>query len=208
MAALEKPAQQKIKRKQGRPFYTVEMRIADENGRDLPHDGKTFGRLLVRGPAVAREYFRGEGARNERGDIVEPCGYFDTGDIATIDENGYMQITDRAKDLIKSGGEWISSVEIESLAAGAPGVALAGVIGMAHPKWDERPLLVIEPKPGAPLNKDAVLAYLDGRIAKWWMPDDVVEVDKMPLGATGKVNKMALREAFKDYSWPAAPAAS
>jgi fatty-acyl-CoA synthase len=199
---LDRAAQQKLKRTQGRSVFIVDMRIADEQGREVPHDGKTFGRLLVRGPAVAKSYFRGEGSRNERGDIIEPCGYFDTGDIATIDEDGYMQITDRAKDVIKSGGEWISSVEIECLATGAPGVANAAVIGIRHPKWDERPLLIIEPKPGVTPDADEVLAFLTGKIAKWWTPDGVAMVDKIPLGATGKINKLALRETFKDYRWP------
>jgi fatty-acyl-CoA synthase len=205
---LDRAGKQKLKQMQGRPVFIVDMRIADEHGREVPHDGKTFGRLLVRGPAVAKSYFRGEGSRNERGDIIEPCGHFDTGDIATIDEDGYMRITDRAKDVIKSGGEWISSVEIECLAAGAPGVANAAVIGIRHLKWDERPLLIIEPKPGASPSEDEVLAFLAGKIAKWWTPDGVALVDKIPLGATGKINKLALRETFKDYRWPSETSAS
>ena len=200
--AVDRAGQLKLKQKQGRAVFLVEMRIADEHGRDLPHDGKTFGRLLVRGPAVAKSYFRGEGARNASGGIVEPCGFFDTGDIATIDADGFMQITDRAKDVIKSGGEWISTIEIENIAVGAPGVANAAVIGVKHPKWDERPLLIVEPKPGAAPDRESLLQFLNGKIAKWWTPDDVVLVEKIPLGATGKVNKMALRETFKDYRLP------
>jgi fatty-acyl-CoA synthase len=192
----------KQKTKQGRPLFGVEMRIADDEGRDVPHDGKTSGRLLVRGPAIARSYFRGEGARNAEGTALEPDGYFDTGDIATMDEGGYLQITDRAKDVIKSGGEWISSIEIENIVLGAPGVACAAVIGAAHPKWDERPLLIVEAKEGAHPERADLLKFLDGKIAKWWTPDDVVMVDKIPLGATGKIDKVALRKQFKDYVLP------
>jgi fatty-acyl-CoA synthase len=197
--ALGHEARIKLKLKQGRAPFGVELKIADEAGRDLPHDGAVFGRLLVKGPAVAKAYFRGDGARNASGDALEPCGFFDTGDIATLDEAGFMQITDRAKDVIKSGGEWISSIEIENIASGAPGVAQAAVIGLPHPKWDERPLLIIEPQPGAAPTKEAVLRFLDGKIAKWWMPDDMVLIDKIPLGATGKINKLALRERYKDH---------
>jgi fatty-acyl-CoA synthase len=183
------------------------MKIVDDEGVEKPHDGKAFGRLLVRGPAVARAYFKNAGARNAKGECLEECGFFDTGDVATIDPLGYMQITDRAKDVIKSGGEWISSIDVENIAVGADGVANAAVIGVAHPKWDERPLLIVEPKPGAQPTKEQLLAYLEGKIAKWWMPDDVVLVEKIPLGATGKINKLALREQFKDYRLPTAQAA-
>jgi fatty-acyl-CoA synthase len=196
---MDREAQLKAKMKQGRALFTVEMKIVDDEGREKPHDGKAFGRLLVKGPAVARAYFKNAGARNDKGECLEPDGFFDTGDVATIDEFGCMQITDRAKDVIKSGGEWISSIDIENIAVGAEGVACAAVIGVAHPKWDERPLLIIEPKPGANPAKEQVLAALEGKIAKWWMPDEVVFVDKIPLGATGKINKLALREQFKDY---------
>jgi fatty-acyl-CoA synthase len=203
----DRATQLKTKMKQGRVPFTVEMKIVDDEGREKPRDGKTFGRLCVRGPSVAKAYFRGAGARNARGDALEPCGYFDTGDVATIDELGYMQITDRAKDVIKSGGEWISSIDIENIALGAEGVACAAVIGIRHPKWDERPLLIIEPKPGAAPTREAIFATLEGRIAKWWTPDDVVFVEKIPLGATGKINKLALRETFKDYVLPSVQAA-
>ncbi|MBI1250760.1 MAG: long-chain-fatty-acid--CoA ligase [Alphaproteobacteria bacterium] len=197
----------RLKLKQGRPIFTVDMKITDDDGKELPHDGTTFGRLLVRGPAVAKAYFRNDGARRADGTALEADGFFDTGDVATIDPAGYMQITDRAKDVIKSGGEWISSIEIENIALGAEGVACAAVIGVLHPKWDERPLLIIEPAAGGQPTKEAVLAYLDGKIAKWWTPDDVVMVEKIPLGATGKINKLALREMFKDYRLPTAQAA-
>ncbi len=205
--AADHETQIKTKLKQGRPPFTVEMKIVDDEGRLKPRDGKTFGRLLVRGPSIARAYFKNAGAKNERGECLEPCGFFDTGDVATIDEYNIMQITDRAKDVIKSGGEWISSIDIENIAVGAEGVACAAVIGVVHPKWDERPLLIIEPKPGAQPNREQLLKYLEGKIAKWWMPDDVILVEKIPLGATGKINKLALREQFKDYRLPTVQAA-
>ncbi|MDX2275986.1 MAG: long-chain-fatty-acid--CoA ligase [Hyphomonadaceae bacterium] len=206
-AKLDRDGQVKAKLKQGRTPFMVEMKITDDKGVELPHDGKTFGRLMVKGPAVARAYFKNAGAKNKKGECLQPCGFFDTGDVATIDELGVMQITDRAKDVIKSGGEWISSIDIENIAVGAEGVANAAVIGVYHPKWDERPLLIIEPKPGAILTRAELLTYLEGKIAKWWMPDDVVFVEKIPLGATGKINKLALRESFKDYKLPSAQAA-
>jgi fatty-acyl-CoA synthase len=204
--ALDHEGQIRTKLKQGRALFTVEMKIVDDAGADKPHDGKAFGRLLVRGPAVSRAYFKNEGARNDKGECLEPDGFFDTGDVATIDELGVMQITDRAKDVIKSGGEWISSIDIENIAIGAEGVANAAVIGVVHPKWDERPLLIVEPKPGASPTKAQLLAFLEGKIAKWWMPDDVMTVEKIPIGATGKINKLALREMFKDYKLPSAQA--
>jgi fatty-acyl-CoA synthase len=206
-AAMDHEAQIKTKLKQGRPPFTVEMKIVDDEGAEKPHDGKAFGRLLVRGPSIARAYFKNAGAKNAQGECLETCGFFDTGDVATIDELGIMQITDRAKDVIKSGGEWISSIDIENIAVGAEGVANAAVIGVLHPKWDERPLLIIEPKPGAAPTREQLLAFLEGKIAKWWTPDDVVLVEKIPLGATGKINKLALREMFKDYKLPSAQAA-
>jgi len=186
--------QLKVKSKQGRAMYSVEMKITDDNGRDLPHDGKTFGHLMVKGPAVAKSYFKGEGGRYGTSSILDKEGWFDTGDIATLDHLGFMQITDRAKDVIKSGGEWISSIDVENIAVGCPGVAQAAVIGVAHPKWDERPLLIVVRKPDADVTKDAVLKYLEGKIAKWWMPDDVQFVKEIPLTATGKMQKYLLRE--------------
>jgi fatty-acyl-CoA synthase len=205
--AQDHESQIKAKMKQGRVPFTVEMKIVDDNGKKIVHDGKAFGRLMVRGPSVARAYFKNAGAKNERGECLETCGYFDTGDVATIDPLGIMQITDRAKDVIKSGGEWISSIDIENIAMGAEGVANAAVIGVPHPKWDERPLLIIEPKPDSAPTKESVLKYLDGKIAKWWTPDDVAFVEKIPLGATGKINKLALRERFKEYKLPSTQAA-
>ncbi len=193
--------EQKIetKLKQGRPPYGVEMKISDDEGKDLPRDGKTFGHLLVRGPAVSSSYFKGEG-----GKILNDEGWFDTGDVATLDERGYMQITDRSKDVIKSGGEWISSIEIENLAVGHPGVAEAAVIGLPHPKWDERPLLIIVRKENADPKPEDIRAFMEDKIAKWWMPDDIVFVEEIPHTATGKIQKLTLREKFSDYTLPTA----
>ena len=188
-----------LKAKQGWAPFGVEMKIVDDENRELPWDGKRFGKLKVAGFAVAKAYFKGAG-----GEILDADGFFDTGDVATIDPNGYMQITDRAKDVIKSGGEWISSIDIENLAVGHPDVAEAAVIGIAHPKWDERPLLVVVPKEGRSPRSDEVLGYLQGRIAKWWMPDDMQTVTEIPHTATGKINKLKLRETFKDYRLPTA----
>lgn len=181
------------KLKQGRPPFGVELKIIDDSGKELPQDGRTPGRLLVRGFAVAGAYFNGAG-----GEILDENGFFDTGDVAVIDEYGAMQITDRAKDVIKSGGEWISSIEIENIALLHPSVANAAAIGVPHPKWDERPVLVVEPRPDADVTSDDLRAFLNGRIAKWWMPDEYVFVDAIPLGATGKINKVALREMLRD----------
>ncbi len=183
--------------KQGRPIYGVELRIADDEGRPLPHDGKAYGHLLVRGPWVTKGYFRGDG-----GDVLDAEGFFDTGDVATIDPDGYMQITDRAKDVIKSGGEWISSIDLENAAIAHPAVAEAAVIGVAHPKWQERPLLVVVKKQGKDVSRDELLGFLAGKVAKWCVPDDVVFVDELPHTATGKLQKMKLREAFRDYRLP------
>ena len=197
-AALEGKALYDLKQKQGYAPFSVEMKIADDSGRSLPRDGKTFGRLMVKGPSVSRGYYGIDAA------ILDEEGFFDTGDVATIDENGYMLITDRSKDVIKSGGEWISSIELENLAVGHPDVAEAAVIGIAHPKWDERPLLVIITKPDRAPTKDEILAFMSGKIAKWWMPDDIVFVDEIPHTATGKILKTALREQFRDYRLPTA----
>lgn len=187
-----------IQQKQGHPPFTVEMKIEDDAGRQMPWDGKSFGRLMVRGPAVARAYYKGDGS------ILDHEGFFDTGDVATIDPYGYMQITDRSKDVIKSGGEWISSIDLENLAVGHPKVAEAAVIGIRHPKWDERPLLVVVPKQGESVSKDDILGFMQGKIAKWWMPDDVVFVEEIPHTATGKIQKTTLRERFKEYRLPTA----
>jgi len=189
----------KLKSRQGWAPFGVEMRIVDDENRKLPWDGKRFGRLKVAGAAVAQSYFKGEG-----GEILDDDGFFDTGDVATIDEQGYVQITDRAKDVIKSGGEWISSIDIENFAIGHPDVAEAAVIGIAHPKWDERPLLVVVPKEGKTPQPAEVLEFLKPKIAKWWMPDDMQIVQEIPHTATGKINKLKLREAFRDYKLPTA----
>ncbi|TFJ94873.1 alkyl hydroperoxide reductase [Platysternon megacephalum] len=187
-----------VKSSQGRVPFMVEMKITDDTGKELAWDGKTFGRLKVRGPAISAAYYK------EDADILDAEGYFDTGDVATIDADGYMRITDRSKDVIKSGGEWISSIELENLAVGHPKVAEAAVIGVRHPKWDERPLLVLVLKPGQEASRDDILAYMEGKIAKWWMPDDVVFVPEIPHTATGKIRKLTLREQFKDYILPSA----
>ena len=192
-AALEGAALYDLKQKQGFAPFTVDMKICDDNGQELPWDGTTFGRLMVRGPAVSKAYFGLEE------NILDAEGYFDTGDVATIDANGYMNITDRAKDVIKSGGEWISSIELENLAVGHPDVAEAAVIGIAHPKWDERPLLLIVRKPGRTPSKEDILAFMQGKIAKWWMPDDVHFIPEIPHTATGKISKKTLRDQFKDF---------
>jgi len=196
-ADLKGDALYALKVKQGHPPFTVDMKITDDEGRLKPWDGAAFGRLKVKGPAVTRAYFKAESDA-----ILDEEGFFDTGDVATIDANGYMQITDRSKDVIKSGGEWISSIEIENLAMGHPAVAEAAVIGVAHPKWDERPLLVVVLKAETSAEKASILAYLDGKIAKWWMPDDVAFVTELPHTATGKIQKTALREQFADYRLP------
>jgi acyl-CoA synthetase (AMP-forming)/AMP-acid ligase II len=198
-SGLQGDALYDLKMKQGHPPFTVDMKITDDAGAQMPWDGSTFGRLMVKGPAVAKAYFRGDG-----GDILDDDGFFDTGDVATIDANGYMQITDRAKDVIKSGGEWISSIDIENLAMGHPAVAEAAVIGVTHPKWDERPLLIVVLKPGAVGDKASILAFLEGKIAKWWMPDDVVFVPEIPHTSTGKIQKTALRDQFGKYRLPTA----
>jgi fatty-acyl-CoA synthase len=189
-----------IQVKQGHAPFGVEMKITDDSGKEAPRDGKTFGRLRVRGFAVTRRYFK------EERDVIDADGFFDTGDVSTIDRCGYMQITDRSKDVIKSGGEWISSIDLENLAVGHSKVAEAAVIGISHPKWDERPLLVVVLKKDQKASKDDILGFLQGKIAKWWMPDDVAFVDEIPHTATGKIQKTALRERFKDYRLPTAAA--
>ena len=183
--------------KQGHPPFGVEMKITDDAGKELPRDGKTFGRLKVRGAAVARAYFKEEDVS-----ILDRDGFFDTGDVSTIDKYGYMQITDRAKDVIKSGGEWISSIDLENLAVGHPKVAEAAVIGVKHPKWDERPLLVVVLKKDQSATREDILGFMRGKTANWWLPDDVAFVDEIPHTATGKILKTELRSRFKDYVLP------
>ena len=187
-----------VRIKQGRGIYGVDMKIVDEQGDELPWDGKAYGDLLVKGPWVIREYFKGEGGAP----LVN--GWFPTGDVATIDPDGYLQITDRSKDVIKSGGEWISSIDVENIAMAHPAVAMAACIGMKHPKWDERPVVVVVKKPGADVSREALLAFFEGKTAKWQIPDDVIFVDAIPLGATGKMQKVKLRETLKDYQLPTA----
>ena len=187
----------KQKLKQGRPPFGVELRVVNDDGEVIENDGATSGKLQVRGAAIASGYFKGAG-----GNVLDEENFFDTGDVAHIDEFGTIQITDRAKDVIKSGGEWISSIDIENISIGHPKVANAAAIGVYHPKWDERPLLIVQAKEGESPTKEDLLANLEGKIAKWWMPDDVQFVDSIPLGATGKINKLALRERFKDYKLP------
>lgn len=196
IAALPFERQVSYKLKQGRLLCGLELKLVDDEGRPLPYDGKTFGRLMIKGPTIARAYYGGEG------DVLDADGFFDTGDIATIDPDGYMQITDRAKDVIKSGGEWISSIEVENAAMGHPGVAVAAVVGIAHPKWDERPLLIVQRRDGERATKEEIFGFLKDKIANWWMPDDVVFVDEIPLGATGKIDKRRLRESLKEYRFP------
>jgi fatty-acyl-CoA synthase len=185
-----------VQSKQGRLVYGIEMKIVDPAGKELPHDGNAAGDLLVKGHWVVARYFKEEGP----GPLLD--GWFPTGDVAKIDADGYMQITDRSKDVIKSGGEWIGSIDLENIAMAHPAVAMAACIAVAHPKWDERPLLVVMCKPDQSVTKDELLAFYDGKIAKWWTPDDVVFVDSIPLGATGKMLKHRLREQFKDYRLP------
>lgn len=183
-----------LQEKQGHAPFGVEMKVTDDDNRERPWDGKTFGRLKVRGPAVASSYYGGAGA-----ELFDQDGWFDTGDVAHIDPNGYMQITDRAKDVIKSGGEWISTIALENLAVSHPDIAEAAVIGIHHPKWDERPLLVVVSKPGRTPTRSDILAYMADKVAKWWVPDDVIFVDEIPHTATGKIQKTALRERFGDH---------
>ncbi|MDH3789210.1 MAG: long-chain-fatty-acid--CoA ligase [Xanthomonadales bacterium] len=194
-SVLDRESQLKLKEKQGRTPFLVEMKTVNDEGEDLPRDGKTSGHLLVKGPCVSSGYFKLDEP------VLTADGWFNTGDIATIDPLGFMQITDRDKDVIKSGGEWISSIEVENVAVGCPGVAEAAVIGLPHPKWSERPLLIIVKEADAELDDQSVLAYLDGKIAKWWMPDDVVFVEEIPHTATGKIQKMELRSRFSDFEF-------
>ena len=193
---LPAEAQMKLRLKQGRCIFGVDMKIVDDAGQALPHDGKTYGDLLVKGPWIIREYFKQEGD----GPLVD--GWFPTGDVATIDEDGFMQITDRSKDVIKSGGEWISSIDIENIAMAHPEILMAACIGMPHPKWDERPVVCVVKKPGAELSAADLLKFYEGKTAKWQIPDDVIFVDAIPLGATGKMLKTKLRTQLADYKLP------
>ena len=196
--AMDAQQRYAVQAKQGRAIYGVDMKIVDPEGQALPWDGKASGELMVKGPWIVNEYLKGEGGSP----LVD--GWFPTGDVASIDADGYMQITDRSKDVIKSGGEWIGSIDLENIAMAHPKVAMAACIAAFHPKWDERPLLVVVKKPNVELTRDELLAFFDGRIAKWWTPDDVVFVDAIPLGATGKMLKNRLREQFKNHKLPSA----
>jgi len=197
-AELGVDEQMKVRLKQGRSLFGVDMKIVDDNGQELPWDGKAFGDLMVKGPWVISEYFRADAPSP----LVD--GWFPTGDVATIDSDGYMQITDRSKDVIKSGGEWISSIEVENIAMAHPAVAMAACIGVKHPKWDERPIIVVVLRQDAQLTREELLSFFDGKSAKWQIPDDVVFVDAIPLGGTGKMQKTKLREMLKDYRFPGA----
>ena len=188
--------------KQGTVICGIDMKIVGQDGRELPRDGVAFGDLHVRGPWVIDRYFSGDESRDEGSPLVD--GWFPTGDVATIDRDGFLQITDRSKDVIKSGGEWISSSELENVAVAHPAVAEAACIACRHPKWDERPLLVVVKRPGATVTREALLAFYEGKVAKWWIPDDVVFVDELPHTATGKLLKLKLRELFRDHVLPTA----
>ncbi len=194
MQAWDDEALFEQKLKQGVPVYGIELKLTNDDGQDVPWDGKESGNLLVRGPWVVEQYFN-------RPDVENENGWFDTGDISVIDQYGYMKITDRSKDVIKSGGEWISSVEIENAMMSHPEVSLAAVIGIEHPKWDERPLLIIESHSGEPLSHEDIVTFLTGKIAKWWMPDAIEYVEHIPMTATGKMHKLKLREKFEQYSF-------
>ncbi|MGB3351290.1 MAG: long-chain-fatty-acid--CoA ligase [Mycobacterium sp.] len=189
----------RIKLKQGRGVWGVELKIVDDDGNRLPWDGKAFGEVWVRGPWIASGYYRGEG-----GDKLDAEGFFPTGDVATIDPDGYLQLVDRAKDVIKSGGEWVSSIDLENAALGHPAIAEAAVIGVAHPKWQERPLLIAVLRNGHTATREKVLEYLAGQVAKWWLPEDVVFVDELPHTATGKVLKLELRKQYREHRLPSA----
>ena len=201
IAALSPSERRRLKQKQGQAIWGVEFKIVDDRGRQLPHDGTSAGVLYARGPWIASGYFRDEAASNE---AFDEAGWFSTGDVATIDPHGYMHITDRAKDMVRSGGEWISSIALENAAVGHPALAEAAVIAVPHPKWGERPLLVAVRRPDANVDQAEILEFLAGKVAKWWLPDDVVFVDELPHTATGKIRKSALRERFRDYVLPTA----
>ena len=195
---LPKEAQRALLQKQGHAIYGVDMKIVDDEGHELAWDGVTYGHLLVKGPWIITSYFKNEG-----GDVLQD-GWFPTCDVATIDADGYMQITDRSKDVIKSGGEWIGTIDLENMAMGHPAVLQAACIGVHHPKWDERPLLLVVKRAGQEVSREAILQWFQGKVAKWWMPDDVVFLEALPTGATGKIQKNKLREQFRHYHLPTA----
>jgi fatty-acyl-CoA synthase len=193
LAGLSFDEQMPSKLKQGRLLCNLDLKLTDDAGERLAHDGKAMGRLKIKGPTVARAYYRGEA------EVLDAEGFFDTGDVATIDADGFVQITDRAKDVIKSGGEWISSIDIENLAMGHPKAKLCAVIGVAHPKWGERPILLVQLRDGCEAEGAEFLAHLDGKIARWWMPDEVLFVPEIPLSATGKIDKKRIRQDLAGY---------
>ena len=195
---LPKEEQRKILQKQGHAIFGVDMKIVGPDGAELPWDGVSAGDLLVKGPWIIDRYFKDEG-----GDVLID-GWFPTGDVATIDADGFMQITDRSKDVIKSGGEWIGTIDLENIAMSHPAVMQAACIGVPHPKWDERPLLVVVRRPGQEVSREELLAWFDGKVARWWLPDDVVFADALPVGGTGKIQKNKLREQYRDYRLPTA----
>ncbi|GAB3218451.1 long-chain-fatty-acid--CoA ligase [Mycolicibacterium hippocampi] len=194
---LSEEERTRIRLKQGRGVWGVDLKIVDDDGRRLPWDGKAFGEVWVRGPWIASGYFKGEG-----GEKLDGEGFFPTGDVATIDPDGYLQLVDRAKDVIKSGGEWVSSIDLENAAMGHPAIAEAAVIGVPHPKWQERPVLIAVLRKGHNATREEILEYLGGEVVKWWLPDDVVFVDELPHTATGKVVKLKLREQYRDHTLP------
>jgi fatty-acyl-CoA synthase len=201
MTALDPAEQRRLKQKQGQAIWGVEFKIVDEQGRPLPHDGRSAGVLYVRGPWIASGYFRDDAASQE---ALDEAGWFSTGDVATIDEHGYMHITDRAKDMVRSGGEWISSIALENAAVGHPALAEAAVIAVPHPKWGERPLLIAVRRPGAKVDQAEILEFLTSKVARWWLPDEIVFFDELPHTATGKIKKSELRARFRDHVLPSA----
>jgi len=190
---LSREEQRKILQKQGHAIYGVDMKIVDDDGKELPWDGVSYGHLMVRGPWIVARYFKDEG-----GDVLQD-GWFPTGDVSTIDADGFMQITDRSKDVIKSGGEWIGTIDLENIAMAHTAVLQAACIGVPHPKWDERPLLVVVRRPGQTLEREQLLAHFEGKVAKWWLPDDVVFAETLPVGGTGKIQKNRLREQYRQH---------
>ena len=193
MESMSKDEKYAIQLKQGKPIYGVELKVVDDAGNDLPHDGESQGHLLVRGPWILQKYFKADN------DAVDKNGWFDTGDISVLDQDGYMTIKDRAKDVIKSGGEWISSIDLENAAFGHPEVAEACVVGIPHPKWDERPMLFIVTNTGEEIDKQSILDFLASKVAKWWLPDEIIFLKELPHGATGKLQKFELREEYTNY---------
>jgi fatty-acyl-CoA synthase len=193
MEKMSKEDRYAVQLKQGRPMYGIELKVVDDSGKELPKDGESQGHLMVRGPWVLQKYFKAEK------DAVDKDGWFDTGDISVLDQDGYMTIKDRAKDVIKSGGEWISSIDLENAAVGHPEVAEACVVGIPHPKWDERPMLFIVSNNGEPIDKQSILDFLASKVAKWWLPDEIIFLQELPHGATGKLQKFELREEYNNY---------